>query len=399
MLAALDLQGNASSVHAEGRRARAVVEDARECIAALVGAKPEEVVFTSGATEANNWVVRGGWERLLVGATEHDSVLAPARSSQCDVFELACDPGGLVAVDAITGGLPAPQPSVAAPHPDLLPTGRRGTGGAGSLVSIHLANAETGVVQPIAEVAEMARRSGYLVHCDAVQAVGRVAIDFGALGLDFMSVSAHKLGGPKGAGALVIRDGIELRPFLAGGGQERRRRSGTENVAAIAGFGAAASAALDGLGDMDRVARLRDRLEAGVKAITADGVVIGSESPRLPNTSCIALAGADASTLLIQLDLAGIAVSAGSACSSGKIGGGHVLAAMGIESRLARGAIRVSLGPTTTEHDVERFIAAWEKIQQPRDRRIGSLVGGGTRRSGRCQGLGGRVRLWQLVGR
>lgn len=378
VLAAFDLVGNASSVHAEGRRSREAVEVAREHVAALVGAKPEEVVFTSGATEANNWVVRGGWDRLLVGATEHDSVLAPARSSRSDVIELRCCAGGLVDVASIAGALPALHPSLVAPHPYPLPTGGRGTCGAGGLVSIHLANAETGVVQPIAEAAEVARRSGYLVHGDAVQAVGRVAVDFRALGIDFMSISAHKLGGPKGVGALVIREGIELRPLLAGGGQERRRRSGTENVAAIAGFGAAAAAALEGLGDMARVTRLRDRLEAGVKAITPDAVVIGSQSSRIPNTSCIALVGADASTLLIQLDLAGIAVSAGSACSSGKIGGSHVLAAMGIDSRLARGAIRVSLGPTTTEHDVERFIAAWDKIQRLRDRRIGNTIATGT---------------------
>ncbi len=367
MLAAMDLVGNASSVHAEGRRAREAVEVAREQVAGLAGAKPEEVVFTSGATEANNWVVRGGWDRVVVGATEHDSVLAPARSKASTVVELPCDAGGRVAFESIAG-------SLTAPHPYPLPTGGRGTGSAGGLVSIHLANSETGVIQPIAEVAEAARSVGYLVHSDAVQAMGRLPVEFRALGLDFMSISAHKLGGPKGVGALVIRDGIELRPLLAGGGQERRRRSGTENVAAIAGFGAAAKAALAGLGDQDRVARLRDRLEGGLKAITPDAVVIGSHGSRLPNTSCIAMPGADASTLLIQLDLAGIAVSAGSACSSGKIGGSHVLAAMGIDSRLARGAIRVSLGPTTTETDVERFMAAWAKIHQPRHGRIGNAI-------------------------
>lgn len=365
MLAALDLPGNASSVHAEGRRARAVVEDAREAVAALVGAMPEEVVFTSGATEANNWVVRAGWAQLAVGATEHDSVLAPARAVDPAVMELGCAGNGIFDIGPIAERFNL--------YP--LPAARgRGICSTRDLVSIQIANPETGVVQPIAEAVVVARRHGILIHSDAVQAAGRVPVDFEALGLDFMSISAHKLGGPKGVGALVIRDGVDLPALLCGGGQERRRRSGTENVAGIAGFGAAATAARAGLGEMAGVARLRDRLEAGVKAASPDVRFIGAESARLPNTSCIALPGADASTLLIQLDLAGIAVSAGSACSSGKIGGSHVLAAMGIPSSLARGAIRVSLGPTTTGQDVERFIAAWDKIQQQRDRRSGHAV-------------------------
>ncbi len=368
MLAALDLPGNASSVHAEGRRARAVVEDAREAVAVLSGAKPEEIVFTSGATEANNWVVRACWAQLAVGATEHDSVLAPARAVDPAVMELGCAGNGIVDIGGIAERFPSSLAGEVAHRAGGFGNGTRG------LVSIQIANPETGVVQPIAEAVVVARRLGFLIHCDAVQAMGRVPVDFTASGLDFMSISAHKLGGPKGVGALVIRDGVDLPALLAGGGQERRRRSGTENVAGIAGFGAAAKAAMAGLGGMAAVARLRDRLEAGVKAVSPDVRFIGAESLRLPNTSCIALPGADASTLLIRLDLAGIAVSAGSACSSGKIGGSHVLAAMGVASDLARGAIRVSLGSTTTEQDVERFIAAWDKIQRPQDRRIGHAV-------------------------
>ncbi len=381
MLAALDLAGNASSVHAEGRRARGVIEDAREQVAALVGAKPEEVVFTSGATEANNWALRGGWNAIVVGATEHDSVLAPARAVDPDVIELPCDGDGLIDIFAIpaqlssslagdvareAGGGAATHAAspLAAPHPYPLPTRGRGTGSAGGLVSIQLANPETGVVQPIAEAVAIARRHGLLIHSDAVQAVGRMPVDFHALGLDLMSISAHKLGGPKGAGAMVIRDGLDLPALMIGGGQERRRRSGTENVAAIAGFGAAAKAAVAGIARMEAVQRLRDELEQGVLALTPEAVVIGADAPRLANTSCIAMPGAQAATLLIKLDLAGIAVSAGSACSSGKIGGSHVLAAMGVDQQLAACAIRVSLGQVTSAQDVHRFLSAWADIHR-----------------------------------
>ncbi len=343
MIAALDLDGNASSVHDEGRRARAAIEDAREAVAAVVGAKAEEVVFTSGATEANNWAIRCAATRLVVGASEHDSVLAPARLVDPGLVVLPCDSEGVVQVPAA-----------------VFAAGQAGTGR--GCLSLQFANGETGVLQEVSGPGASARAAGFVVHCDAVQAVGRVGVDFAALGLDLMSVSSHKLGGPKGAGALVIRDGLDLPALLAGGGQERRRRSGTENVPAIAGFGAAAKAAQNQLGLMHEVARLRDLLEAGIASITPDAVVIGEGATRLPNTSCVALSGADAASLLIKLDLAGVAVSAGSACSSGKIGASHVLTAMGIDDRLARGAIRVSMGHTTTSDDVNRFLAAWEAI-------------------------------------
>lgn len=363
MIAALDLVGNASSVHAEGRRARGVIETAREQVAALVGAKPEEVVFTSGATEANNWVMRAGWDALYSGATEHESVLVPARAVYPEVVELACNGDGVIdlAVGCRSETYRAITPQNGAVRAFALPHPTRR-----ALLSLQLANPETGVVQPIEAAVATAHEAGLLIHTDAVQAVGRVPVDFNSLGVDFMSISAHKLGGPKGAGALIIRDGLDLPPLLAGGGQERRRRSGTENIAAIAGFGAAAAEALSELSEMTRVAELRDRLEAGVLAATPAAMFIGAGAARLPNTSCIASAGAEAATLLIKLDLAGIAISAGSACSSGKIGGSHVLAAMGIEPAFARSAIRVSIGAGTTAADIERFVAAWDAIHRPR---------------------------------
>jgi len=363
MVAALSVVGNASSVHTEGRRARAIVETAREQVAALIGAQPQDVAFTSGATEANNWAVRGGWDALAVGATEHDSVLAPAHAVDPEVIALPSHPDGLIDLS----GLPH---HAAFSHPT--PDGRawRNIGSPSRrLLSLQLANPETGVLQPIRGAVATARQHGWLVHTDAVQAVGRILVDFDALDLDLMSMSSHKIGGPKGAGALVIRDGLDLAPLLAGGGQERRRRAGTENVAAIAGFGAAAETTAARIDRVGEVVRLRECLESGIRSITPEAVVVGATTPRLPNTSCIALAGAQAATLLIRLDLAGIAVGAGSACSSGKIGRRHVLAAMGLDPTLAAGAIRISLGMTTTEADVEAFLRAWQEMNRSRPSR------------------------------
>lgn len=351
MLAALDVVGNPSSPHTEGRRARALVEDAREEVAALVGAKPAEVVFTSGATEANNAVLAGGWETILLGRIEHDSVLAPARraaeSGKTRVLEMAVGTSGLVAMEAVAERAgEAGAASAAAPR----------------LLVLQLANNETGVVQPVAAAADAVRPWGIAVHTDAVQAAGRVPVSFAALGVDYLSLSAHKLGGPKGVGALVIRDGAALPAFVAGGGQERRRRAGTENVPAIAGFGAAARAAVRDLETTERVRVLRDRLEWEARAITPSAVVIGADADRLPNTTSIALPGASAETLVIALDLAGVAVSAGAACSSGKVGASQVLEAMGVAPALARSAIRVSLGWGSTEHDVTAFTEAWAHV-------------------------------------
>jgi cysteine desulfurase len=337
MLAALDVAGNASSVHAEGRKARALIESAREQIASLVNARPSEIVFTSGATEANNWAVTAGWDTVLVAGIEHDSVLAPAAFSALDTVEMAVSADGIVALEA------ADRP------------GR-------TLVSVQLANNETGVLQPVAEIAAAARAKGWLVHTDAVQAAGRIPVDFAGLGVDLMSLSSHKLGGPKGVGALVIRDGLDLAPAIRGGGQERRRRSGTENVAAIAGFGAAAAAAARDLGHQTRLEALRDRLEEGVARLTPEAVVLGAGAWRLANTSCIALPGTSAATTVIKMDLAGVAIGAGAACSSGKLGVSHVMAAMGVAPELAESAIRASLGWNSEARDVDAFLDAWSAI-------------------------------------
>jgi cysteine desulfurase len=348
MIAALDVTGNPSSAHSDGRKARAIIEAARESVARLVGAKPSEVVFTSGASESNAWVMGEPWDTIIVSGIEHDSVLAAARASGARVIEFGASQDGIARVEAIavqvlTGG----------------PLGR-------VLISLQTANNETGVIQPVAEVAAFAREHGLFVHTDAVQSAGRVALDFAGLGVDLMSLSAHKMGGPKGIGALIIKDHLDLVPLIRGGGQERRRRAGTENVAAIAGFGAAAEAAVKDLASVARIGALRDRLENQIRLVSRDTVILGADARRLANTSVLALPGRLSETLVIRLDLAGIAVSAGSACSSGKVGRSHVLDVMGIDAEIAKSAIRVSLGPETTEDDIAAFVAAWKAIADQR---------------------------------
>jgi cysteine desulfurase len=350
MVAALDVVGNPSSPHAEGRRTRAIVEDAREQVAALVGAKPAEVVFTSGGTEGNNAVLAAGWDAILVAPVEHDSVLAPARNSRSQLIEMPVDSDGVVRRDDFLAAMPQVS-------------GRR------ALLTLQMANNETGVLQPVAGVARIAKEYGLAVHTDAVQAGGRLELDIAELGVDSLTLSAHKLGGPKGVGALVIRGEASLLPLVSGGGQERRRRAGTENVAAIAGFGAAAEAAQHDLARMQLVQRLREQLEAQVRTITPQAVIIAEGAARLPNTTVLALPGASAETLVIALDLASIAVSAGAACSSGKVGASHVLAAMGVAPQLARAAIRISLGHGSTERDVASFLSAWSHIAVDRRER------------------------------
>ena len=340
MVAALDVVGNPSSVHADGRKARAIIEEARERVARLVGAKPSEVVFTSGATEANSWALGQPWSRIFLSGIEHDSVLAPARASTAEIAMLPVSSGGAVSVVSNDFG-----------------------GHAGSaVIALQMANNETGIIQPVAEAAALARAAGVAVHCDAVQAAGRLPIKFADLGVDTLSISAHKLGGPKGVGALINRDHVDLVPLIRGGGHERRRRAGTENVAAIAGFGAAAERALKALEQADEIAKLRDHLEAGLLAISPSAVIIGRDQRRICNTSAVALPGKLAETLVIKLDLAGISVSAGSACSSGKVGASHVLTAMGLPPEIAQGTVRVSLGAETKESDIAAFLAAWRSI-------------------------------------
>lgn len=321
--------GNASSVHAWGRRARAAIEDAREQVAALVNAKPDWVVFTSGGTEANNLALRGaGVTRVWVSAVEHPSVLG----ARGDVCVLSVDEQGLV-------------------QPDELPDDI-------DLLSLMFANNETGAVQPVGRAAKRARERGARVHCDAVQAAGRMPVDMQRLGLDMVSLSAHKIGGPQGVGALVARNGAALASQLRGGGQERGLRAGTENVAGIVGFGVAADIARRELDRMADLRRLRERLEQSLP----EARVLAAGAERLPNTSCLAMPGVAAEAQLMAFDLDGIMVSSGSACSSGKVAKSHVLAAMGVADELAASAIRVSLGWTTTEADIDRFIAAWRAL-------------------------------------
>lgn len=345
MVAALDLTGNASSVHAEGRAARAVIESAREHVATLVGAAPAEVVFTSGATEANAAVIASGWDTIYSAAIEHDSVSANIRNTRARHVGLPVGRDGLVdglamATDVLCG---------------RDPLGR-------ALVSLQLANSETGVVQAVSDVAAFARAHGVAVHCDAVQAAGRLPLSLPSLGVDYLTLSAHKIGGPKGIGALVIREGTAFAPLIRGGGHERGRRAGTENIAAIAGFGAAAAEALAGLAAIDRQLLLRKRLEDGVLDTTPAAAIIAANSPRLPNTVCIAVPGQVSETLVIKLDLAGFAVSAGSACSSGKASRSAVLAAMDLPDDIARSALRVSIGPTTTTAEIDAFLSAWSSV-------------------------------------
>jgi cysteine desulfurase len=344
MVAALDLTGNPSSVHAEGRQLRGLIETAREHVAALVGARVADVVFTSGATEANATALGRGWDAALRAGVEHDCVLAPLSASGARLIELPVSRDGVVQVDAIA---------------DAILRGGEPLGRA--VIALQWANNETGVVQPVAEVAQFARSHGVAVHCDAVQGVGRMPVDFAALGLDTMALSAHKLGGPKGIGALVIREGTNVQALLRGGGQERRRRAGTEDVLAIVGFGAAAKVASEGLARRHEIDLLRTRLEVGMLQACPDAVVFGAAVERLDNTTCIS-SGRSAEILVIKLDMAGFAVSAGSACSSGKVAASHVLAAMGIDPELARGAIRISLGASTTGADVDAFLRAWREV-------------------------------------
>ena len=345
-LAALETTGNASSIHVEGRAARRLIEQAREKVAALVGAEPRGVVFTSGGTEANMLALMpmAARERLFTSAIEHPSVLAGGRFPAGNVERLAVTGDGQIDLAALERRMAAL--------------------GGRALVSIMAANNETGVVQPVSQAACLVHSAGGLLHVDAVQAAGRIACDISAMGADLLTLSAHKIGGPKGVGALIGRTGLDaFKPLITGGGQERGARAGTENVAGIAGFGAAAAAARASLAaEAACMAALRERLETGLKAATPEVLVFGVEAERLPNTTLFAGPGMKAETAVIAFDLEGVAVSAGAACSSGKIQPSHVLAAMGVPPQLARAAVRVSLGPTTMESDVDRFIAAWIKV-------------------------------------
>ena len=352
--ASLSHVGNPSSVHAEGRAARALIEAAREQVATLVGAQSGNVVFTASGTEANMLALTPAIEtaaekrprsRLFLSAIEHASVRAGGRFPREAIEELPIRPDGRLDLDALAVAI------AKAPRP---------------LVSLMHANNETGIIEPVAEAAAIVHAAGGLIHVDAVQAIGRILCDITALDADLLTLSAHKIGGAKGAGALVRgREDIHFsEPLIRGGGQERGLRAGTENIAGIAAFGAAAAAALAGRDDeAAHMNRLRNRLETALLATTPDATVFGRDTvERLPNTTLFALTGIKAETAVIAFDLEGVALSSGAACSSGKVQPSHVLAAMGVSAPLQRGAVRVSLGWNSTEADVEKFLTAWRRL-------------------------------------
>jgi cysteine desulfurase len=351
MAAAWDLCGNPSSVHAEGRQARKLVEDARAIVAGAVGAAPKNLVFTSGGTEANALALRSGLrrgsspvvERLVVSAIEHASVLTGGRFPAQAISTVGVTRAGLLDLGHLRAALEGEPPA---------------------LVSVMLANNETGAVQPVAEAAEIVHAAAGLLHVDAIQAFGKIPFDMNTLNADLVTLSAHKIGGPKGVGALILAEGLlGFEPLLRGGGQELSRRAGTENVTGIAGFGAAAKAALETMADdAIRLGGLRARLESGLR-LTPGAMVFSDEAPRLPNTTLFTVAGLKAETAVIGFDLAGIAVSSGSACSSGKVQPSHVLEAMGFGPEMAQGAVRLSLGWSTSDADIDRCLEAWRKLE------------------------------------
>jgi cysteine desulfurase len=354
MLEALALPGNASSVHAEGRSARTGVEKARRQIAALVGAEPAHVTFTSGATEAANHVLTPDYRmgrapvtigHLYVSAIEHPAIREGGRFSAENVTEVPVTSAG-------TLDLPSLE--------DLLAHHDQASGM--PMVAVMLVNNETGIVQPVAEAAALAHKYRGLMVVDAVQAAGRLALDIAALDADFLIISSHKIGGPKGVGALISRGEVLMpRPLIRGGGQEKGHRSGTENFHAIIGFGAAAEVMSQDIeAQSGRIGALRARLEQSMKDFAPDVVIYGDEVPRVTNTSFFTLPGLKGETGQIAFDLEGVALSAGSACSSGKVGQSHVLTAMGRDPDV--GALRISLGPETTETDIDKAIAAFGKI-------------------------------------
>ncbi|MFB6449196.1 cysteine desulfurase family protein [Bradyrhizobium tunisiense] len=350
MVAAFDLLGNPSSVHAEGREARRLVEEARAELAAAVGALLRNVVFTSAGTEANALALSlglrgpagGPVERLLVSAGEHASVLAGGRFPGATIGLIKVTRSGVVDLEHLKAQLNDGPPA---------------------LVSVMAANNETGALQPIAEAARIVHEAGGLLHVDAIQALGKIPFDIRAVGADLATFSAHKIGGPKGIGALVVAEGIVgLEPVLRGGGQELNRRAGTENVAGIAGFGAAVKASLQALReDAEQMATLRMRLENGIRG-TAAATIFSDDVERLPNTVLFTAPGLKAETAVIGFDLEGVAVSSGSACSSGKVQPSHVLSAMGYDPVVAQGAVRLSLGWSTEPDDINRALEAWRKL-------------------------------------
>ncbi|TGS15842.1 cysteine desulfurase [Mesorhizobium sp. M2E.F.Ca.ET.209.01.1.1] len=348
VVAALDA-ANPSSVHTEGRAARRLVEDARRDVARLVNARPEHVVFTSGATEAASTLLTPDWQmgrgairmsHLYVSAADHPCILNGGRFAPAQVTRIGVDSNGIANLEALAAALAQHDKAAGLP-----------------LVAIHAANNETGIVQPVGRIAEIVKAAGGVLVVDAVQAAGRIPLDMSAPYADYLILSSHKIGGPKGVGAIVAASDLMMpRPLVNGGGQEKGHRAGTENVAGIAGFGAAARVALAGLDDMHAIARRRDEVEAIVTELAPDAEIFGNGAQRLANTTFFAIPGVKAETAQIAFDLAGVALSAGSACSSGKVGPSHVLKAMGHGDSL--GALRVSIGRATGAEEIEAFRAA-----------------------------------------
>ncbi len=331
---------NPSSVHAYGRKAKHLLNEARRKIAETIGAFPHEIAFSSSATEANNMALRGFPERrVFVSAAEHPSVLW----AQEIPLHLSHHNGGILDIGSLDAALRSSASS--------------------ALVSIQLANNETGVIQPISEIARIVHTYNGLLHVDAVQAFGKTPLDLGVLGADMLTFSAHKWGGPLGAAALVVRGELNLQPLMRGGKQEQGRRPGTENLAAIGGMALAVELSQDD-SHTGRLKHWRDAMEAEIAACAPGAVMWGQNAPRLPNTSCVSMPGVGNEVQLMDFDLQGIMVSAGSACSSGRVEASHVLLAMGANEEMAKSAIRVSAGWNTKESDIQRFTTAWKKLYQ-----------------------------------
>lgn len=342
MLTAMEVQANASSVHAAGRAARRIIETARQAIGGVIGSRAEDIVFTSGGTEANALAIRGALAKigpcvLFYTDLEHPAVLDIVKSGLSDTVRVNVEPSGVIDIDDLSSKLAQVR--------DRIP-----------FLVLMLANNETGVIQPVSEAAALVRKHGGYIHCDAVQAVGKIPVSAGMLGVDYLALSAHKCGGPQGVGALWLRAGAPLLPQQIGGGQEKSIRSGTENLTGIAGFGAAVAAA-DTISEASSIRTIRDTFEQALG--DTETVIVGKQEVRLPGTSCFALEGFRGETQVMALDLAGFAVSSGAACSSGKVKTSGVLEAMGIRESLAGSALRVSFGWNSKRHEALALAEAW----------------------------------------
>ena len=352
MLEAMDIGANPSSVHSAGRKARRLLETARMQIGGAISASGKDIIFTSGGTEANRLALIGAARQIaakegkppaiIYAGFEHAAVLENLPDTGASLFEVCVRSNGIVDLDHLAERVRHVSDEGFTP-----------------LVTLMLANNETGVIQPVSEAAALAREAKGYIHCDAVQALGKIPVNVALLGVDYLALSGHKCGGPAGVGALWLRPGAPLLPIHKGGGQERSLRSGTENLVGIVGFGAAAEKSVQDLDLYSRLSLIRDAMESDLKA--AGAIVFGNEAGRLANTSCIALPGFKSETQVMSLDLAGIAISAGSACSSGKVKASGVLKAMGVSADIARCAVRISFGWDTADDDGAAIASAWKE--------------------------------------